>query len=87
VSEATLLRAIDEAIAAARRLEAGGVVEQGRLQQLTEELAARRADVAAGRGLDREWAGRTIRSVAEWLPDGELPLLARLGAIVRASAP
>jgi len=87
VSEPTLLRAIDEAIAAARRLEAGGVVEQGRLQQLTEELAARRADVAAGRGLDREWAGRTIRSVAEWLPDGELPLLARLGAIVRASAP
>jgi hypothetical protein len=87
VSEPTLLRAIDEAIAAARRLEAGGVVEQGRLQQLTEELAARRADVAAGRGLDREWAGRTIRSVAEWLPDGELPLLARLGAIVRAAAP
>ena len=87
MSEPTLLRAIDEAIAAARRLEAGGVVEQGRLQQLTEELAARRADVAAGRGLDREWAGRTIRSVAEWLPDGELPLLARLGAIVRAAAP
>jgi hypothetical protein len=87
VSEATLLRAIDEAIAAARRLEAGGVVEQGRLQQLTEELGARRADVTAGRGLDREWARRTIRSVAEWLPDGELPLLARLGAIVRASAP
>jgi hypothetical protein len=87
VSEATLLRAIDEAIAAARRLEAGGVVEQGRLQQLAEELAARRADVTAGRGLDREWARRTIRSVAEWLPDGELPLLARLGAIVRASAP
>jgi len=87
VSEPTLLRAIDEAIAAARRLEAGGVVEQGRLQQLAEELAARRADVTAGRGLDREWARRTIRSVAEWLPDGELPLLARLGAIVRASAP
>ena len=87
MSEATLLRAIDEAIAAARRLQAGGVVEQGRLQQLAEELAARRADVAAGRGLDREWAGRTIRSVAEWLPDGELPLLARLGAIVRAATP
>ncbi|HET9725775.1 MAG TPA: hypothetical protein VFP28_02595 [Gemmatimonadales bacterium] len=87
MSEATLLRAIDEAIAAARRLQAGGLVEQGRLQQLAEELAARRADVAAGRGLDREWAGRTIRSVAEWLPDGELPLLARLGAIVRAATP
>jgi hypothetical protein len=85
VSEAALLRAIDEAIAAARRLEAGGVVEQGRLQQLAKELVARRAEVAAGCGLDREWARRTIRSVAEWLPDGELPLLARLGAIVRAA--
>jgi len=26
-----------------------------------------------------------VRWVAEWLPDGELPLLARLGAIVRAA--
>jgi hypothetical protein len=50
-----------------------------------EELTARRAEVAAGQGLDREWAGRTVRWVAEWLPDGELPLLAHLGAIVRAA--
>jgi hypothetical protein len=28
-----------------------------------------------------------VRWVAGWLPDGELPLLARLGAIVRAAAP
>jgi hypothetical protein len=28
-----------------------------------------------------------VRWVADWLPDGELPLLARLGAIVRAAAP
>jgi hypothetical protein len=27
-----------------------------------------------------------VRSVAQWLPDEELPLLARLGAIARASA-
>jgi hypothetical protein len=85
VSQATLLRALDDAIAAAHRLAAGGVVEQGRLQQLVEELSARRAEVAAGRGLDREWAGRTVRWVAGWLPDHELPLLARLGAIVRAA--
>jgi hypothetical protein len=86
VSQAALLRAIDEAIAAARRLAAGGVVDQGRLQQLVEELTVRRAEVAAGHALDREWAGRTVRWVAAWLPDGELPLLARLGAIVRAAA-
>jgi hypothetical protein len=85
VSHGPLLRAIDDAIAAARRLAAGGVVDQGRLHQLVEELTARRAEVAAGQGLDREWAGRTVRWVAEWLPDGELPLLAHLGAIVRAA--
>ena len=85
MSHDALLRALDEAIAAAGRLAAGGVVDQGRLQQLVEELRERRAEVAAGRGLDREWAGRTVRWVAEWLPDGELPLLARLGAIVRAA--
>jgi hypothetical protein len=85
VTQGTLLCALDDAIAAAGRLAAGGVVEQGRLQELVAELRARRADVAAGRGLDREWAGRTVRWVAEWLPDHELPLLARLGAIVRAA--
>jgi len=85
VSHGVLLRAIDEAIAAAHRLAAGGLVDQGRLQELVEELTARRAEVAAGRGLDREWAGRTVRAVAQWLPDAELPLLARLGAIVRAA--
>ena len=85
MTQAALLHALDEAIAAARRLEVGGVVEQGHLQQLREDLAARHAEVAAGQGLDREWAGRTVRWVAGWLPDGELPLLARLGAIVRAA--
>jgi hypothetical protein len=84
VSRELLLRALDDAIVSARRLAAGGVVEQGRVQQLVEDLTARRAEVAAGRGLDGEWAGRTVRWVSEWLPDGELPLLARLGAIVRA---
>jgi hypothetical protein len=87
VSQAALLRALDDAIVAARRLEAGGLVDCASLGRLIEELASRRAEVAAGQGLDREWAGRTVRWVAEWLPDGELPLLARLGAIVRAAAP
>jgi hypothetical protein len=87
VSQAAVLRAIDEAIAAARRLEGGGLADPANLRRLEAELEARRADVAAGRTLDREWAGRTVRWVADWLPDGELPLLARLGAIVRAAAP
>jgi hypothetical protein len=87
VSQGALLQALDDAIAAARRLETGRLVDQTQLRRLLEELAARRAEVAAGQGLDREWAGRAVRWVAGWLPDGELPLLARLGAIVRAAAP
>jgi hypothetical protein len=87
VSRAALLRALDDTIAAARRLEARGMVDRTHLARLLEELAARRAEVATGGGLDQEWAGRTVRWVTEWLPDGELPLLARLGAIVRAAAP
>jgi hypothetical protein len=84
VSQAELLRALDDAIMAARRLEVGGRVNL-HLRRLAEELAARRAEVAAGQRLDREWAAVTVRWVAGWLPDGELPLLARLGAIVRAA--
>lgn len=86
----SLLEAFDQTIAAVRRLEAEGLrtakgASAGReLERLLDELVARRADVAAGVPLDREWAGRTVRWVAQWLPDGELPLLARLGGIARA---
>ena len=84
-----MLQALDQAIAAVRRLEADGLRAAqgapagGRLQLLREELAARRADVAAGDALDPEWVGRTVRSVAEWIPDEQLPLMARLGRIAR----
>ena len=85
----SLLEAFDQTIAAVRRLEAEGLrtakgASAGReLERLLDELVARRADVAAGAPLDREWAGRTVRWVAQWLPDRELPLLARLGGIAR----
>jgi hypothetical protein len=87
---AELLQALDAAIAAVRRLEADGLrtvhgapaAEQ--LRRLREELTARRAEVVGGAGLDREWVGRTVRAVAQWIPDRELPLLARLGGIARA---
>lgn len=87
MSQAALLRAFDETIAAVHRLEAHGVGQPAALRRLLDELAARRAMAAAGEGLDREWAGRTVRWVADWLPEQELPLLARLGALVRAAAP
>jgi len=74
-----------------RRLEraglrtAQGASASGELARLGAELVARRADVAAGASLDHDWAGRTVRWVTGWLPDGELPLLARLGAVARAA--
>ena len=86
----SLLEAFDQTIAVVRRLEAEGLrtakgASAGReLERLLDELVARRAAVAAGGSLDREWAGRTVRWVAQWLPDRELPLLARLGGIARA---
>jgi hypothetical protein len=87
----TLLAALDETIAAVRRLEAGdlrtatGQSAARLLGELRAELTARRAAVVTGAGVDREWAGRLVRGVAAWVPDDELPLLARLGALVRLS--
>ena len=86
----TLLEAFDQTIAVVRRLEAEGLrtasgASAGReLERLLDELVARRAEVASGAPFDREWTGRTVRWVAQWLPDRELPLLARLGGIARA---
>lgn len=85
-----MLAALDRAIAAVRRLEADGLrtanggSAAGELARLREDLTARRAEVAGGAALDREWIGRTVRWVAEWLPEAELALLARLGGIARA---
>jgi hypothetical protein len=85
-----VLAALDQTIAAVRRMEAVGLrtvdgsSAQAQLGQLLEELTSQRASIAAGAPLDPEWAGRVVRWVAEWIPEGELPLLARLGGIARA---
>jgi hypothetical protein len=85
-----LLAALDQTIAAVRRMEAvglrtvDGASAQAQLARLIEELTTQRAAIAGGAPLDPEWAGRTVRWVAEWIPESELPLLARLGGIARA---
>jgi hypothetical protein len=89
----TVLQALDDAIGAVRRLQTASVRTSSggsaarELEQVLGELAARREVVAAGGAVDRAWAGKTVRWVAGWLPDDELPLLARLGAIARGAAP
>jgi hypothetical protein len=92
VTRPELLAALEDTMASVRRLETSGLrtstgaSARAQLQRLHAELSLRHEEVAAGAELDREWASRTVRWVAAWLPDGELPLLARLGAMVRASA-
>jgi hypothetical protein len=86
-----LLSAFDGAIATVRRLEAKDLrTSEGgpagpHLARLRDDLEARRVEIAAGGTLDREWAGRVVRWVAEWIPEHELPLIARLGQIVRVA--
>jgi hypothetical protein len=85
-----LLAAFDQTIAAVRRMEAvglrtnDGASAQSQLARLIDELSTQRTAIAAGAPLDPEWAGRVVRWVAEWIPESELPLLARLGGIARA---
>jgi hypothetical protein len=84
-----LLSAFDGAIATVRRLAAGGMITATGasaaplLAKLERDLEARRKGVASGESFDREWAGQVVRWVAEWVPEQELPLIARLGQIVR----
>ena len=86
---AGLLSAFDGAITAVRRLEAedlrtsAGTPARPHLVRLRDDLQAKRGEIAAGGALDREWAGRVVRAVAKWVPERELPLIARLGQIVR----
>jgi hypothetical protein len=85
-----LLAAFDQTIAVVRRMEAVGLrtvhgaSAQAQLTRLVNELSTQRAAIAGGAALDPEWAGRLVRWVAEWIPESELPLLARLGGIARA---
>jgi hypothetical protein len=90
MASSRLLAALDQTIAAVRRMEAvglrtvDGASAQAQLTQLLAELSDQRAAIAGGAPLDPEWAGRVVRWVAEWIPERELPLLARLGGIARA---
>lgn len=86
---AGLISAFDGAITAVRRLEtadlrtSSGASARPHLARLRDDLEAKRGEIAAGAELDREWAGRVVRAVAEWIPERELPLIAWLGHIVR----
>ena len=54
-------------------------------ERLRADLHAGRAAALEEGGVDPEWVRRTVRWIVEWTPETELPLVAALGAIARAS--
>ncbi|MDQ6770988.1 MAG: hypothetical protein M3Z54_13480 [Gemmatimonadota bacterium] len=66
---------------------ADGSSAQPQLARLQLELKLQR-DQARERGaVDHEWLQKTVRWVAEWVPEKEITLIAALGRIVRAAPP
>jgi hypothetical protein len=64
-----------------------GVSARSQLEKLEKELKHERALALDRQTVDRAWLQRTVRWVAEWVPDNELALVAALGGIVRAAPP
>jgi hypothetical protein len=88
---AELKTAFDAAIAQTRKsLKAGmktvgGESAAAHLERLQQELTLERARAVERGGIDREWFQKTVRELIEWAPETELPLVAALGRIARAS--
>lgn len=87
---AALAAAFDRAIRQVERAIAGdlrtasGEPAVPELEQLRDDLLSKREAALARGEVDAAWVRRTVRWVAGWTPEAELPLLAALGAIARA---
>lgn len=85
--------AFDLALARIERLLANdmktvrGLSARPQLEKLEKELKHERAAALERQTVDREWLQKTVRWVAEWVPDKELALLAALGGIARVAPP
>lgn len=77
------LRQVERALASDLRT-ASGESAVPELEQLREDLLSAREAALARGAVDAAWVRRTVRGVAGWTPEAELPLLAALGAIARA---
>ena len=91
MSKQQLELAFDLALARVERLlgnnmkTAKGLPARSQLETLEKELKKERALALERQTVDREWLQKTVRWVAEWVPDKELALLAALGGIARAA--
>lgn len=85
--------AFDLALARVERLLANdmktvkGVSARPQLEKLEKELKNERTLALQRETVDWEWLQKTVRWVAEWVPDKELALLAALGGIARVAPP
>jgi hypothetical protein len=78
------LRQVERALGDDMRTLAGASARP-ELERLRAELHAQRGAAVAAGGADPEWVRRTVRDVVAWAPETELPLVAAIGAIARAS--
>jgi hypothetical protein len=65
----------------------GGSSARAQLERLETELRREQAKAREQGIVEREWLQKTVRWVAEWIPDKELSLLAALGGIARSVPP
>ncbi|HEU5175545.1 MAG TPA: hypothetical protein VFT96_12370 [Gemmatimonadaceae bacterium] len=86
-----VLRAIDAALDVVERAERRGlhtrddVPAAAELARLRQGLAEERDRVRNGGDADVDALGALVRDVAGWTPEGEIRLLAALGAVVQAA--
>ena len=83
---AEALRHVERSLAAGMNA-INGSSARPQLERLELELKLQR-DRASERGaVDREWFQKTVRWVADWVPETEITLIAALGRIARAAPP
>jgi len=57
------------------------------LKALERDLKGERGRALERGAVDHEWFQRTVRSLADWMPETELSLIAALGRIIRTGPP
>ena len=91
MAKSELTEAFEAALAATRRERAAGMTcadgssAEANLDQLERELVEAKERALQQGGVDTAWFQKTVRWLVEWVPEGELTLIAAVGRIVRAN--
>ena len=84
---ASVTKALDRAVMAVERLAKASVggPHAGPSAVLLEQLRGLRERAARGETIATEELGGIVRSVSDWLPDEQFPIIGLLGGVVRAA--